>query len=194
MASRSSWTTSTAPLAGHFKDPGEYAYSSGWHRRNWIFVVLGMILNRWSHSGHNLVTGTSRSDVSTGGSVSSDQSSQLVPSSTVSSTGSSPGNLQHNTNCACALCSASQCSSIDGSSGSSTLAASYAWIHICVETYAGRMRLKAVDIRGCLTDGPMFTKINGTYYQAGSLHSMRRIFSLRVLASVELVHVRLRAL
>jgi len=172
-----------------FKDPGEYASSSSWHRRNNIYLLLGRMLNRWGHNGHTFITGTTSSCVSAEDSVSSDQSSQPVQSPAISQAGCHTDVLQQHINCTCASCGRSQDSSAASSSGSSTMVASYAWIHICIESYAGRIQFKAIDLRGFPTDGPMFTKINEVYFGTGFWRLIRRTLSLRVLSSVELVHV-----
>lgn len=179
-----------------FKDPGEYASSSSWPRRNKLRVMLGRMLNRWSHNGHTFITGTTGSGVSTKDSVSCDKSSKPVQSPAISQAGCRSDVLQQTLNCTCTSCGRSQDTSAasPSSSGSSTIVASYAWIHMCTESYAGRIQLKAIDLRGFPTDGPMFTKINEAYLGTGFWRLIRRTFSLRVLSSVELVHVMFRAL
>lgn len=171
------------------KDTDEYASSLSWPRRNKVFVLLGGLLNRWNHSGHAFITRTTDSCVATEDSVSSDQSSQPAQSTTNNRTGWHPAVLQQHINCTCISCGGSQESSAASSSGSSTMVASYAWIHVCIESYAGRIQLKSIDIRGFPTDGPMFMKINEVYFGTGFWRLIRRTFSLRVLSSVELVHV-----
>ena len=171
-----------------FKDPGENACFSSRHRRNKIFVLFGRILNSWDHSGHNFITGTASSNASTGESVSSDSSVERPGRSGIERRSAG---LQQHINCSCVSCVSSQDSSTAGSSGSCTTAASFAWIHTCIETYPGRIRLKAVDLRGFQTDGPMFTKINEAYFGTSFWRPIRRIFTLRTLTSVELVHVML---
>ena len=80
--------------------------------------------------------------------------------------------------------------SIISLNSSRTLSDAHASIHLCIKGYAGRLRLKTVDISDIPTDGQMFSAIHEAYYGRGSWRRLRRTFSLSSLSSVEFVHVR----
>ena len=72
---------------------------------------------------------------------------------------------------------------------SSNSSPSNSWIHLCIESYAGRIRLKAVDVSNICTDETMFTKINEAYFGKGFWQRMRRTCSLSTVTQIKFVHV-----
>ena len=170
-------------------EPGEFPASNVWRNRNKVFVLLGRVLNTFNHAGHSFITRTAACDA---------QNSQVLPpvqTGNEAQTSTTPPTRDGVSTCQQSIAfsdvsSSTELSQAAGSSnGSDTLSPSYAWIHVCVEHYAGRIQLKSVDIRGHCTDGPMFTKIHEAYFGTGFWRRLQRALSLRVLTGIEFVHV-----
>ena len=152
-------------------------------RRGKLSGGIGNLLNFFSHAGHSIILNArSRGpspelprDASLGLTTAPDQSTHPV----------SPGG---------SLSGSSGNSTLGPPAGSdpsnsSTLTQSCAWIHLCIESYTGRLRLKSVNVSDLPTDRLVFSAIHGAYFGDSLLRSCRRIFSLRELISVRCVHV-----
>ena len=143
---------------------------------------IGNLLNKFSHGGHAVkqaagsqLTNPQLPTYYTRGQAWANRPTHSSPSSGSSSESSSIGTHVP--------------SSRGVPSSSSTAASNYAWIHLCIESYAGRVSLKTVDLINIATDGPMFSAIHRAYFGEGLLRALYRFFSLRVLTGVRCVHV-----
>ena len=167
----------------------EFPALAVWPRRNKVFVLLGRLLNTFNHAGHSFITCAAACDILSAQVPPDVHHAQAAKIPTTSVTGQEATTCQQSTAFSNVSSSTELSQSAGSSSGSDTLSSSYAWIHICVEHYAGRIQLKSVDIRGHCTDGPMFSKIHDAYFGTGYWRRLQRALSLRVLTGIEFVHV-----